>query len=263
MNTTPSFSDELYYQYAYEMSGATDPKDIIIVVHDQLDFIKRCVNSLYQTTKNFRLYLWDNNSMAPTKEYLEEVARTHDNVVLVRHLDNIGFIKPNNDLARLGKSPYIILLNSDTEVSKGWDTILIGFLKMNPEYALVGYQGGTLNPDGRGWGDRHGGEIDYVCGWCLCISRGTYDKYGLFDEKNLSFAYGEDSDMSLRMKEAGFKIHALNVQLVKHYGNVTSLQVCTEMDTSVTFKKNHEYIRQRWKEYLDHERIDLKSLDAK
>jgi GT2 family glycosyltransferase len=255
----PTFQDELYCQYVYEMTGSPDEKDIIVVVHDQLDFIEKCVESLYKNTKNFKLYLWDNNSMAPTREYLQEVARTHDNVVLVRHSENIGFIEPNNELVRLGKSPYIVLLNSDTEVSKGWDTALIGWLKSNPNCTIVGYHGGTLDADGRGWGGRIDDKIDYVSGWCLCISRQTYDSYGLFDGKNLSFAYGEDSDFSLRMREAGFDVHALHMNLVLHYGNVTALEVNKVMDTTPTFNKNHEYIRQRWANYLANDRVRAKS----
>lgn len=252
-----NFQDELYCQYAYEMAGASEQKDIIIVIHDQLDFIKACIDSIYLNTKNFTLYLWDNNSMAPTREYLEDLAKTHNNIVLVQHSENIGFIKPNNELAKKGTSPYIILLNSDTEVMKGWDTALIGWLKGNVNCAIVGYQGGTLDMDGKGLGGCINGKFDYVCGWCLCLKRNTYDQFGLFDDNNLAFAYGEDSDFSLRMREAGFDIHAMSAKLVKHYGNVTSMEVHKEMDMSVTFIQNHEYIKDRWKDYLRHKRAAL------
>ncbi len=259
MDTITSIHKELYCQYVYE-AGTPETKDILVIVHDQLDYIKQCVESLFQNTDNFTLYLWDNNSMAPTREYLEEVARTHNNVVLVRHSENIGFIKPNNELASLGKSTYIILLNSDTKVEKGWDSALIGWLKENPSCAIVGYQGGTLEEDGRGANrERSGPFIDYVCGWCFCIPRkDIYERFGLFDEMNLSFAYGEDSDFALRMKEAGYEIYALSIKLVTHYGNKTSLEVQKEMDTSVSFDRNHQYIRMRWKDYLENQRITRK-----
>lgn len=252
-----NFQEELYCQYVYEMAGVFEHKDILIIVHDQIDFVKPCIDSLYLNTNNFTLYLWDNNSMAPTREYLEELAKTNNNVVLVRNSENIGFIKPNNELSKLGTSPYIILLNSDTEVSKGWDTALIGWMKNNNNCAIVGYQGGTLDADGKGLGGSVNGKFDYVCGWCLCMKRNIYEKLGLFDEKNLTFAYGEDSDLSLRMKEQGFDIHVLNIKLVKHYGNVTSMEVSKEMDMSVTFLQNHKYIKTRWQHYLKNERVSL------
>lgn len=238
------------------IAGTPETKDILIVVHDQLDYIKQCIESLFEHTHNFTLYLWDNNSMAPTREYLEEVDRMHSNVVLLKHSDNIGFIIPNNKLAKLGNSNYIILLNSDTKVQKGWDAALIGWLKENPNCAIVGYQGGTLEEDGRGSNkERSGPFIDYVCGWCFCMSRSIYEDFGLFDEANLSFAYGEDSDLALRMKEAGYEIYAMNIKLVTHFGNKTALEVQKEMDTSVSFDRNHQYIRMRWKDYLENHRV--------
>ncbi len=253
-----SLHDELLYQYIYEKNGAPDAKDIIVVVHDQLDFIKKCINSLYLNTKNFTLYLWDNDSMAPTREYMEEVARSHDNVVLVRNSENAGFVIPNNKLAKVGKSPYIILLNSDTEVKKGWDTALIGWLVNNPNCGIVGYQGGILEGDGKGRGI-YGSEVDYICGWCLCIKRETYERYGLFDEEHILFAYAEDSDLSLRIQEAGLSVHALQMNLVRHYGNATALNVCQEIDTSFSFHNNHEYIRKRWSDYLANKRVMVRS----
>lgn len=258
MNRVPNFQEELYYQFVYETNCEPQNKDIIIVVHDQLDYIKKCIESLYKNTQNFTLYLWDNGSMTPTKEYLEETRHSHDNVVLIRHSDNLGFIKPNNELAKLGTSPYIILLNSDTEVLKGWDTALIGWLKGNPNCGVVGYQGGTLDANGKGSGkDRSGDLIDYVCGWCFCITRSIYESNGLFDQDNLSFAYGEDSDFSLRLKEKGLDIYALYIKLVKHYGNITALEVHKEKDTSESFESNHQYIRSRWKDYLENKRVTI------
>jgi GT2 family glycosyltransferase len=256
MDKRPAFHEELCNQYLYEQTGVQEQKDILVIVHDQLDYVKKCIASLYENTKNFVLYIWDNNSLPPTKEYLEEVARTNDNVVLKRHSENVGFIVPNNELAKLGNSPYVILLNSDTEVRKGWDTALIGWLKNNQKCVQVGYEGGLLEPDGRGNGKSWcGNTVDYVCGWCFCISRETYNQHGLFDENNLSFAYGEDSDFSLRLKEAGHDIYAMHIKLVRHYGNVTAKEVQSEMDTSLSFDANHIYIRNRHAHYLANHRM--------
>jgi GT2 family glycosyltransferase len=260
MDKRPAFHEELYCQHLYEHAGAGDTKDIIIVVHDQLDLVKKCVESVFQNTDHFTLYLWDNNSMAPTREYLEEVARTNKNVVLQQHPTNAGFIKPNVEMMKKGKSTYVILLNSDTEVRKGWDTALIGWLKQHPNCKQVGYEGGVLEADGKGNGKAwSGSEVDYICGWCLCMERETIKWYGFFDDYHLFFAYGEDSDLSLRMKEAGFDIYALHLKLVTHVGNATSKEVQKEMDTSTSFEQNHTYIRKRYANYLATKRVMLRS----
>lgn len=260
MKTRPHLHNELLYQHIYEENNKKKSKDIIIVVHDQLSFLEKCIESIYKNTENFTLYIWDNDSMPPTREYLEDLERNKDNIVLLQNSENIGFIIPNNELVKLGNSDYIILLNSDTEVAKGWDTAMIGWLENNPNCGIVGYQGSTLQEDGSGSGNYcSGSNIDYICGWCLCLSREkVYNKIGLFDDKNLIFAYGEDSDFSLKIKEIGMDIYSLHIQLVTHYGNKTSFEVMKERDTSFSFQNNHKFIRSRWDNYLKYDRQELK-----
>lgn len=264
MNQEEELKEELAHLYVFEKTCDPPSKDIIIIVHDQLELIKDCITSIYTTTTNFTLYIWDNNSMEPTKKFLELISKIHDNVVLVRSGENLGFIKPNNRLAELGKSEYIVLLNSDTKVMKSWDSAMIGWMRGNPNCKVVGYQGGMLMENGRGSPvPNYGKDIDYVCGWCLCVSRQDYTKLGLFDETNLTFAYGEDSDYSLRFKEAGYDIYALHANLVWHLGNATSKEVVHEMDTSKTFESNHSYIRTRHARYIAEKRMEIKNCTTK
>lgn len=255
-----ALKDELSYLYSYTQITPPPSKDILIVVHDQLDLIKNCITSIYTTTSNFTLYIWDNGSMEPTKKFLELISRIHDNVVLIRSEENLGFIKPNNNLAKLGTSDYIVLLNSDTKVMKDWDSAMLSWMWGHPNCKIVGYQGGLLMENGRGSPNPgYGDKIDYVCGWCLSVKREDYLKMGLFDEVNLSFAYGEDSDFSLRFKESGYDIYALRMNLVWHLGNATSKEVANEMDTSKTFDANHKYIKNRHAHYIQNERMQILS----
>ena len=102
--------------------------------------------------------------------------------------------------------------------------------------------------EGAGFG--FGSEYDYICGWCMCFERSIYNEFGLFDDENLSFAYGEDADFSLRLKEAGKEIYALHLDLVKHFGNKTINAVSKELDVKTSFDANHKYLKSRWAEFL-------------
>lgn len=246
--------------------GVDEWKDIIIVVRNQLDYFKACIESIQKTTKNYHLYIWDNGSNQDTVDYIESLLMSYDpnkvtdwKITTMRSEVNTGFNHPNNELAALTTSPYIILLNSDTKVFENWDTTMIGYLQKNQDVAQVGYWGGHLSEDGRGFGGANGGDIDYVPGWCFCISRETYKEFRLFNDK-LKFAYCEDSDLSLRLKEAGKKIYALYTPLVYHYQNKTITEVEKEgsLDLAATFEYNHAYIRDRWKHYLANDRVMLK-----
>ena len=239
-------------------------KDIIIIVRDQLRYFKECIESIKENTSHYTLYIWDNASGPETKKYIEDLQKEHfetkpdDWDIEVWTVEkNQGFIVPNNKMADIGTSDYIILLNSDTKVFKHWDMAMIGWLQQNPDVAQVGYWGGHLGADGVGGCGDYGYDIDYVTGWCFCISRETYKTHGLFDQENLDFAYCEDSDFSMRLLESGKKIYALHVPLVYHHQNKTIQTVKDEgeIDVRATFSHNHEYIRKRWKSYLETGRV--------
>lgn len=242
-------------------------KDIIIVVRDQLDYFKQCIQSIAENTSHYHLYIWDNGSRQDTQDYIESLVASCDlekngdqwKLTTVRSENNTGFIHPNNELVAWGDSEYIVLLNSDTKVFEGWDRAMTGFLDAHPDVAQVGYWGGHMGPDGRGFGGSNGYEIDYVPGWCFCMARSTYDQFGLFN-KQLRFAYCEDADLSLRLKEAGNKIYALHAPLVHHYQNKTIIEVEKEgqIDVAASFEANHQYIKERWNGYLATQRVLLK-----
>ena len=222
-------------------------KDILLVVKDQPECVKNCIESIFAHTNNFKLYIWDNGSREETANYLKEI-----DAYLHREDTNIGFIKPNNRLAALGNSPYMILLNSDTIVSDLWDVAMISWLQTHSKTKQVGYMGMKYVKCGQNNYDLQLSfdyDIDFVVGWCMCIPREIYCQIGLFDEENLKFAFSEDADLSLRLKEAGHELYALYLPLVEHIGNQTIETLIAEEGPTKfaeTSMKNGDYIRQRY-----------------
>jgi GT2 family glycosyltransferase len=227
-------------------------KDILIVVHDQLEYLKTCIDSIYKNTQNFNIYIWDNNSKKETANYLLSLKNNNKNIKLYNSDKNLGFILPNNVMAKDANSPYIILLNSDVVVEEMWDLVLIGFLQNNPDVGVVGYDGGILNSEGKGVGRGLGYDIDYVCGHCMCFSKKTHEQFGLFDEENLEFAYCEDADFSLRLRDNNKKIYACySSKLIHHFQNKTSARVLfNEFNFSDCVSKNMKYLREKWNKFL-------------
>lgn len=286
-NCQASMKDELLCSAKYEKAE----KDILIVVHNQLDYIKKCIESIKENTENYNIFIWDNASDQETREYLESIsARPPANrkmlgkdgsIMVLRSEENIGFIEPNNRLFELGLSDYVILLNSDTEVKPDWDKAMIGWLQQNEDVGQTGYMGGILNDEFRGGKINFGSNIDYICGWAMCVRRDLLDGwldrlnspapnkkrffpskfdeepfFKLFDQKNLKFAYAEDADLSLRIKEHGFDIYALHLDLVVHHENKTIKAVNQspdegglKIDLKKTFHENHEYLKKRWSNF--------------
>jgi GT2 family glycosyltransferase len=247
-----------------EQCPADVSKDIIVVVRNQLTYLKQCVESVQEHTENYHLYIWDNGSGPETVEYIQNLQKRYPDVVsTMMYSENVGFIRPNNELAGWGDGEYIILLNSDCKVFHYWDRAMIGFLRATPDVAQVGFWGGHMDAEGRGFGGDYGYNVDYIPGWCFCISRATYRQYGLFSHE-LQFAYCEDADLSLRLKEAGHKIYALHPALVHHYQNKTIKEVEKEgqVDVRATFEHNHQWMRKRWADYIETKRVLLTSPEA-
>lgn len=223
-------------------------KDILIVVKDQLLYVENCIKSIYQNTDDFELYVWDNGSDEETINYLRSI--DEPNFHLTRVEENQGFIIPNNRLAEQGESPFVILLNSDTLVRPGWDQAMIGWIQQQGD-SVVGYMGSKLDEEGKGGKVAYGKDADYICGWCMCVPRSICEQHKLFDEVNLQFAYGEDSDFCFRVREIGGTVYSLHLDLVVHFENKTSNQLRSEgCYFHEPFEANHAYICSRWAKFL-------------
>ena len=153
--------------------------------------------------------------------------------------ENVGFARGVNRAATLAKGEYLVLLNPDTEVRPGALEALVRFARANPGAGLVG--GRTLTDDGDvepsccwgrptlwstfcfatclstafrgrpffdpeampGWERDTVREVGVVTGCLLAVSAETWHRLGGFDPR--FFMYGEDTDLSLRARKAGYR----------------------------------------------------------
>lgn len=252
-----TLKDHLIEELTCQETGSAATKDILVVVRDQPALTRACLESVVANTTDYHLYVWDNGSGPETKAVLDEFAQL-PNFTRLTHPLNVGFIIPNNRMARLGGGEYLILLNNDCEVHSGWAEALTGWLQYHPECEAVSYQGGLLSEHGIGIGTNTGEEVDYLAGWCLCLRRSWWSRHGLFDEGNLRFAYGEDTDLCLRMREKGKSLYALNLEYVKHHAHQTTAAVKAERDMKADFAANHRYVQSRHADYLRTSRVLLR-----
>lgn len=221
--------------------------DVLMVAHNQAELTSHAIESLKQTCPNSHLYLYDNASDEETSSVLKKADLRGGK--LIRGEQNIGFMKPNNMLVAEGKSPYIVLLNTDVYCLPNWWQPLISCLQNYDEVGATGYLGGYLNEQGIGTMAAWGYDIDYISGWCLALRRSDYEKYGLFDVENLEFAYGEDADFCFRLRDAGLTTYAFSLNLIWHKGSATSMSISPSL-LQGPFARNHAYLQKRWQKYL-------------
>jgi hypothetical protein len=154
----------------------------------------------------------------------------------VRSANNVGFGAACNRGAALARGEYLAFLNPDTEPQPDWLNPLIQLLHTfpragmatarillarSPEY--VDAFGNDVHISGlttcRGWGQPADTcteieEVSAVSGACFAIRKDLFDAVGGFDERH--FLYFEDTDLSLRVRYAGYRCIAVPQARVLH-----------------------------------------------
>ncbi len=233
------------------------PLCIAVLVYNQLEITKRCVESILKNTKsNFRLVLWNNGSRSDVGEYLQNIC-VDPKIEGFKSDDNEGFIFGNNRIFEEYKdSKYFCVLNNDVIIEEpGWDLKMIAALNKDEKIGQVcNYQKtSSLSHEMLGGWDRKDGQpLDYVAGYCFMVrSKIIRDNLpSLFDEKYLSFGYGEDVDLSFRLKSLGYKLAEVDIK-VKHFLNQTlNNETMNDVPLRIALNdfsiKNNEVIKERW-----------------
>lgn len=205
-------------------------------------FLEECFQSLErQTFSNFEVIFVDNGSIDGSAEWME--GRYGHWVRMVRNSKNLGFAEGNNVGIRLAKGRYLVLLNNDTVVEAHWLEELMKPVEGNPTVGMCASKilsydqpevleatGELLFRDGlnraRGHREVDRGQYDsdlktfFPPGCGALYRREMLEEVGLFDED--FFAYGEDTDLGIRGRLAGWKCVYAPLAVVYHKGSGTT-----------------------------------------
>ena len=178
----------------------------------------------------------------------EAVRREFPEAVLIVNDDNLGFAAGNNAGIRRALADgaeWVLVLNNDVEVEPGFLAPLLAEAARRPAAGALSpkilfadppdriwFAGARYDPrrgyNGRqrGYGERDDGrweepwETDRVCGAAMLVPRALLEDDGLFDEE--LFAYSEDTDWSLRVRERGHGLWLVPVSRVHHKVSASS-----------------------------------------
>lgn len=208
--------------------------DIVIVNWNGGDYLSKCVDSIFLKSNEEVLgtvFIIDNNS---SDESLRDVSN-YEKVIVIKNRENNGFSKACNQGFKLCTSPYVLLLNPDTQL---FDTTLkqcASFMKEHLEIDILGCQ--LLNDDGNisyscarfptprryffditglskfapkiftpallmtDWDHKDSRKVNQVMGAFMFMRLPIFKQYGYFDER--FFVYYEELDFSKRIYDAG------------------------------------------------------------
>jgi GT2 family glycosyltransferase len=215
---------------------------VIILNWNGRHLLEECLDSvLAQTFADFETIVVDNGSTDGSVDFLNE--RWGGKVKIVSLPSNAGFAGGNNAGIRAARGRYAVLLNNDTAVDPGWLVALHRATSRHPEAGMftpkilnyyrrdeIDNTGHLVYPDGLARGhnrlERDDGRFDfeeeafYPSGCAAVYKKEMFDEIGLLDES--FFAYGEDVDLGLRARWAGWKCYYVPDALVFHKYSATA-----------------------------------------
>lgn len=224
---------------------------IIIVNYNTYDLTKNTINSVIETANDidYEVILVDNASADGSIQKLEEDFCGYQNIKIIKNDTNLGFSKANNIGMRIATGDYILLLNSDTKLEVDCLQNAIEYIKKDEKIGALGAKVvlpsgkldhackrgfptpkaslfyllklDILNPkkfgiyDALHIGEDEIGEVDSLMGAFMLMPKIVFDEVGFLDED--FFMYGEDIDLSYRIKQAGYKIIYYPKSKIIHY----------------------------------------------
>lgn len=146
------------------MNGSVMLKTAIVILNwNGCEMLRRFLPSVIEHSagEGVRVYVADNGS---TDESVEMLRREFPEVGLVLLAENNGFADGYNLTLQQVEAEYVVLLNSDVEVTAGWLLPLVEYMDAHPEVA-------ACQPKIRSWHRRERFEYAGAAG-------GYIDKYG-------------------------------------------------------------------------------------
>jgi GT2 family glycosyltransferase len=227
------------------------PRLTVIIVNYNVEyFLAQCLYSVRKAAQlaDIETVMVDNNSSDGS---VEMTRRLFPEVKVIANKDNKGFSKANNQAIRLSKADYVLLLNPDTLVEEDTFKKCIEFMDEHPNsgglgvkmvdgkgqflaeskrglptpmvafYKIFGLS--SLFPKSETFGQYHLGhlskdkthKIDILAGAFMMMRNTVLDEVGLLDED--FFMYGEDIDLSWRIRLGGYDNYYFPDTRIIHY----------------------------------------------
>lgn len=208
---------------------------IVIVNFNTADLIGACLDSLASAAApSLEVFVIDNASTDGSAAVIRD---RYPWVRLVVNSQNRGFAAANNQVLPQCRGRHLLYLNPDTRLA-GTDVLAeaVRFLDAHPRTGLAGAR--LINPDGSpqesiSWkypSQRFAGaEVEGLAGQIACVMGAAMiartdliRQLGGFDEDFT--LYGEDQDLCLRIRRAGYEIGYVENAPVIHYGGQSERQ---------------------------------------
>ncbi|MEG2021713.1 MAG: glycosyltransferase [Oscillospiraceae bacterium] len=236
--------------------------DFCFATYNSEKWLNSCVKALAQqdfNLKNVSLYFADNASTDATVQELERLKNEYKNVFanfeILPQPENKGFGTASNAAAREGSGDFVFFYNVDTEMFPD------ALTKLSAEIDISNDTWGAFEM--RQFPYEHPKyynpvtmETSWASGAVFIIPRMIFEKTGGFDET--IFMYGEDVELSWRIRLLGYKIKYVPTAVTNHYaykeaGEVKPNQLAGSLTGNLVlrYKYGSEDDIAEWKKLID------------
>ena len=195
--------------------------DVIIVTLDNAMQLYQCVNSLrVHNEYPIRMIVVNNGE--------QDLEAKSDDIMLIKTGKNLGWTGALQEGLKHSKSKYVVFANDDIYIpysSKDWLKKIIAFMEEHPEVGAVGPASNCVSGRQNIFAFTHTEDnqmAPYLIGFCLVLRREALDKAGGVHDVEVG---GDDLDLSIRIKEAGYALISKRDAFVYHHGFQTGQRI--------------------------------------
>jgi GT2 family glycosyltransferase len=212
---------------------------VVVVTWNRKELLRACLCSLAgQKNVDFETIVVDNGS----SDGSAEMAESEFGARVIRNQENRGFCAANNQGIAAARGQFVALLNNDAEAEADWLAELRRACASRPEVGMAASKvlvwedparidkaGHLMFPDGqnrgRGSGALDRGQFDreeevlWPDGCAAMYRKSMLEEIGGFDED--FFAYGDDAELGLRARIAGWLCLYAPGAVVRHHRGST------------------------------------------
>lgn len=223
----------------------------IIVNYRSATHTINCIQTLLeQQGVSLEILVVDN---ASGDDSVQQIRAAYPNICLIENQNNEGFARANNLAAVQSGGDYILVINPDIRLLS--TDVLVGLITILNADSFIGVVGPDILESRR---DRRvmpryhyplqkklkrqkslsnlPGKIAWLLGACMLFPRSIYEQINGFD--NNFFLYGEDTDICLRLRQAGYSIAWEPKYKVDHWAGASESGSST-YDTRVRKKRGY------------------------
>lgn len=245
---------------------------VIVLTYNNLNLTQACLDSLLFDSDYPRLEIIvvDNASSDGTPEWLRGWQAEHPRAKVILNDRNLGFAAGNNVGLAAATGDYLVILNNDTVVTRGWALTMLRHLQADPRVALVGPVTNNIGNEARvvtAYGNdlqamrpqamrhtlAHMGRnfrIRTAAFFCAMMPRATYETCGPMCE-DYGLGFFEDDDYCRRIEAQGrYTICAEDVFVHHHLS--ASFNKLPSKERQELFDRNKAIYESKWGQWCPH-----------